>query len=106
MSSGLRQGSPEPVIPMIHARLPRPCYLGFGGVLLLAVGELLGPVVEQALAKKGPLPPRRFLFKIDPKTPLAELLPPPPEPVKALLPWQVQELSEVPEIQFQKVVAP
>jgi hypothetical protein len=45
--------------------------------------------------------PRRFEFKIDPKTPLKELLPVPPRPSKAVWPSTGNDLTKVPEIEFQ-----
>src|SRR5262245_17276306 len=41
-----------------------------------------------------------------PKTPLADLLPRPPESPRGALPWLVKDLTEVPEIQFEKAVTP
>ena len=47
-------------------------------------------------------PARRFEFKIDPQTPLAELLPLAPDVVTPLSPWLVRDWAEVPEVHFQK----
>src|SRR5262245_32508410 len=66
-------------------------------------GVLPGGGVAEA-SKKAPAP-KRFPFKIDPRTPLAELLPTPPDLPPALLPWLVDDLSRTPEIFFQKPVA-
>jgi hypothetical protein len=67
-------------------------------VLSVLLG-LLGPGAERAYAKKAP-EPRRFTFNIEPKTPLADLLPPAPDVIPPIAPWLVRELSEVPEILF------
>jgi hypothetical protein len=75
------------------------------GVWLLVVGCLLGPLATRVEAKKMPAP-LRFHFEIDPKTPLKELLPAPPEAMALPLPWQVQELAQVPELFFQKPAPP
>jgi hypothetical protein len=43
----------------------------------------------------------RFEFKIDPKTPLKDLLPAPPKVTKAAGPFLSDDLARVPEVQFQ-----
>lgn len=50
--------------------------------------------------------PKRFTFKIDPKTPVGELLPTPPDPSPAPLPWLVKDLKHVPEVRYQKAPGP
>lgn len=50
-------------------------------------------------------PPLRFQFKIDPNTPLKELLPTPPESKKHTKPMLIEDLMRVPEIQFQAPLA-
>jgi hypothetical protein len=42
----------------------------------------------------------RFEFKIDPKTPLKDLLPAPPKVTKAAGPFLAEDLAQVPEVQF------
>src|SRR5947209_7604368 len=73
--------------------------------VLLMLGGLLGPAADQALAKKELLP-RSFRFNIDPKTPLAELLPRAPDGTVPVPPWLVRDLSEVPDILFAKPERP
>jgi hypothetical protein len=46
----------------------------------------------------------RFPFTIDPKTPLKNLLPVPPDLQKARPPWLVADLAQVPEVFFQKTL--
>jgi hypothetical protein len=46
-------------------------------------------------------PGRRFLFKIDPKTPIKELLPVPPPIKNATGPVIIKDLAQVPEVEFQ-----
>ncbi len=46
-------------------------------------------------------PAQRFQFKIDPKTPLKDLLPPAPEMERATGPIQGNDLSRIPEVQFE-----
>src|SRR6516165_3955016 len=46
------------------------------------------------------MPPRRFTFKIDPKTPVKDLLPPAPELGTTTPPWLVKDLTQVPEVMF------
>lgn len=50
------------------------------------------------------MPPKRFTFTIDPKTPTEELLPAAPTLAPPLAPWLVRELRHVPEVFFEKVV--
>lgn len=50
-------------------------------------------------------PPQRFTFTIDPKTPLKDLLPTPPRFSKPDRPALTEDLSRVPEIQFQSPLA-
>jgi hypothetical protein len=58
-------------------------------------------LVQKAIKKIAqPEPADRFDFKIDPRTPLADLLPPAPDVATALLPWQVDDLTRVPEVRF------
>ena len=45
-------------------------------------------------------PAKRYTFKIDPKTPLKDLLPPAPEVAAAPAPWLIKDLAEVPEVLF------
>lgn len=69
--------------------------------LALALAWLLA--LEPCLAEsKAPPLPRRYTFKIDPKTPAKDLLPTPPEVKPALAPWLVKELAETPEVLFEK----
>jgi hypothetical protein len=46
-------------------------------------------------------PPQRFQFKIDPKTPLKDLLPPAPKIERMTEPVRSTDLSRVPEVQFE-----
>jgi hypothetical protein len=46
-------------------------------------------------------PPQRFTFKIDPKTPLKDLLPPTPKIERLAEPIQGNDLGRVPEVQFE-----
>lgn len=85
----------------------RAAYL-FSLAWLLALEPWLGMVlpglpIGQADAKMPPLP-RRIPVKFDPKTPIKDLLPTPPDAAPAPLPWLVKDLSGVPEVGFQKVV--
>jgi hypothetical protein len=69
--------------------------------VLVAMGWLLGPQAAPADAKIV-FVPKRFHFKIDPKTPLNELLPVAPEVAAPTPPWLVEQLAQVPEVLFQK----
>src|SRR6185312_456080 len=44
--------------------------------------------------------PRRFTFKIDPATPLKDLLPAPPKSPMKLAPYLNEDMWEVPEVTF------
>lgn len=77
---------------------------------LLAVDPWLAAVLPghqaiEASKKEGLPPPKRYPFDIDPKTPLADLLPTAPDLPAALPPWLVRDLSQTPEVLFQKVVS-
>jgi len=74
------------------------------GVSLLALVWLLGLQAVPAHARII-FPAPRFPFTIDPKTPLQELLPVPPDTVEPISPWLVREWSQVPEVFFQKTAA-
>jgi len=56
-------------------------------------------------AKKIAVEPRRFTFKIDPATPLKDLLPVPPKAPVKLPPYLNEDLWEVPELTFGEPVA-
>ena len=64
------------------------------------------PVLPVLRDEPKPDPIRRFEFKIDPKTPLKDLLPPAPEPTAITGPVLTDDLKKVPEIDFQAQVAP
>ena len=66
-------------------------------VALLSVLCLLSPLGDSAEAKIAPMP-RRFTFKIDPMTPVKDLLPPAPQVQAPTSPWLVKGLAQVPEI--------
>jgi hypothetical protein len=51
------------------------------------------------------MPPQRFQFTIDPKTPLKDLLPVPPQTNKPTIAAFAIDLSKVPEVQFQAPLA-
>jgi hypothetical protein len=51
------------------------------------------------------VPPLRFSFKIDPKTPVRDLLPTPPKVTKIAGPLQGDDLNRVPEVEFQAPIA-
>jgi hypothetical protein len=70
-------------------------------VVLVALAWQLGPLAHRAEAKIV-MPVKRYSFKIDPKTPLLELLPAAPDAATPLPPWLVQDLMQVPEVFFQK----
>jgi hypothetical protein len=75
------------------------------GVCLLVIALLPGWAAAQvgvAAIGDTAAPQQRFHFKIDPQTPLKELLPTTPDTTVPLLPWQVHELAQVPEVLFQK----
>ena len=75
------------------------------GVLTLAyvaIGQHVPALQPPQAAAKILLPLKRFTFTIDPATPLADLLPTPPEIEAPLLPWLVDDLAKVPEIRFEK----
>jgi hypothetical protein len=57
---------------------------------------------SSAVASKIAFAPIRFHFKIDPNTPLKDLLPVPPGVAPPMPPWLVKDLTKVPEILFQK----
>ena len=75
------------------------------GVVLVALACLLGPLAVPAHAQKGigKGSPQRFTFNIAPNTPLTELLPEAPVGFAAPLPWLVDELTQVPEVLFEKL---
>ncbi|MFO0968235.1 MAG: hypothetical protein U0793_21980 [Gemmataceae bacterium] len=76
---------------------------------LLRTG-LLGPAVLSLITAAAPAQTtpkiKRFTFDIDPKTPLAELLPPAPSADWAARNWQLDDPSQAPEIFFQKTEKP
>ncbi|MCI0680538.1 MAG: hypothetical protein L0Y71_00420 [Gemmataceae bacterium] len=49
--------------------------------------------------------PQRFTFKIDPNTPVDKLLPAPPVLPPPRPPWLVRDLTQVPEVFFEKPMA-
>ncbi len=53
------------------------------------------------MGRPGPGPLPRFQFKIDPKTPLKDLLPVPPKAEKRVGPVLDNDLAHVPEVRFQ-----
>lgn len=67
------------------------------GFLVVLPGSGRGEARSQTVAR-----PRRFTFKIDPRTPHKDLLPTPPDAAPAPFPWLVKDLTEVPEVSFQK----
>ncbi len=79
----------------------RPCVAGVSLVALLC---LLGPLAVPAHARII-FPAPRFPFTIDPRTPLQELLPVPPDTVEPIAPWLVKDWSQVPAVFFQKPAA-
>ncbi len=83
---------------MARARCRRNAGTTLVVVLLVWVG-LLAP--QAAPAQDGMPAPKRFTFKLDPQTPVKELLPPAPAASVAPAPWLVRELTGVPEILFQ-----
>lgn len=95
-------------------------FAGLAGITWLAASVLLAqepaPAPTPPASSPAPVPsppalvpqpvamppgPRRFEFKIDPKTPLTELLPVAPRATKAARPVTSNDLTKVPEIQFQ-----
>lgn len=66
---------------------------------------LPGPSGAQAFARKVAPPPVRFEFKIDPKTAERDLLPIPPTAEPSIAPWLIKDLTQVPQILFQKPLA-
>ena len=62
---------------------------------------LLGPQATPCDAKIMPRP-KRFTFKIDPQTPVKDLLPVAPDAIVPLSPWLIQDLTQVPLVLFQK----
>src|SRR5437016_6249404 len=72
-------------------------------VAIASLVTLLSPLGDSADAKaRIIMAPRRFHFKIDPKTPVKDLMPPAPEMKEATPPWMVKSLAEVPEVLFAK----
>jgi hypothetical protein len=71
--------------------------------LLLVLVALLGLSAgrSDALLRELELPPR-ILFQMSEHTPLEDLLPEAPEMAVPLPPWLVQELTQAPEVLFQK----
>jgi hypothetical protein len=47
---------------------------------------------------------RRFPLKIDPKTPVRDLLPTAPDMTEPTAPWLIKELAAVPQMQFEKPI--
>jgi hypothetical protein len=85
---------------------------GRGRKRRLLVGLALTGAVTLALAGQLPevaakiiFPPKRFHFKIDPKTPLKDLLPTPPKTVRPPEPFFGEDLARVPEVSFQEPLA-
>jgi hypothetical protein len=73
--------------------------------LFVALGSLitlLTPLGEADAKARIVMPPRRFAFKIDPKTPVKDLLPSAPEVKAPTPPWLVKDLAQTPEILFAK----
>jgi hypothetical protein len=88
-----------------------PCRLGFLLTAALSLCALastpLVPNWQQARAKKAAPPIKRFHFKIDPKTPLRDLLPTPPRMAPPAGPLLGEDLDQVPQVHFQEpLVAP
>ena len=74
------------------------------GLLVAAASlfTLFTPLGEADAKARIIMPARRFEFKIDPKTPVKDLLPPAPEVKEATPPWLVKDLAQVPEVLFAK----
>jgi hypothetical protein len=75
-----------------------------------SAGQPVAPSVEQAMLAEIEVAQimsarRRFTFKIDPKTPLADLLPVAPKGRPASAPVLADDLTQVPEIYFQESLA-
>src|SRR5205823_950574 len=70
--------------------------------LLALVGWLGTPAARGQTQENDGDKANPFQFKIDPRTPLRELLPTAPDASPVPLPWLVQDLRQVPEVLFQK----
>lgn len=84
------------------------CFIA-ASVCLLTLGCMLGPLAPPAHAQRFVPPrgaPERFHFTIDPKTPLKDLLPVPPDVADPTPPWLVKDWTQVPEVLFQKPYVP
>jgi hypothetical protein len=83
------------------------CWLS---VFFLVMSCGLGPQASQSDAKapgsRGGGGPIRFFFDIDPETPLKDLLPAAPDVLPTTPPWLVRDLTDVPEIHFQRAAPP
>lgn len=93
-------------------KYPRPtnAVLRHLGLLVLFLGLVLLPVMDrlQAQEKGVPPPPQpslRFQFKIAPNTPLKDLLPVPPSTKKPAGLVADNDLTQVPEVEFQAPLA-
>jgi hypothetical protein len=73
------------------------------GAFVLSLAFLLAEPAGPADAKIAA--PKRYSFKIDPQTPVKDLLPVAPEIAVATPPWLVKDLGLVPEVVFQKATA-
>jgi hypothetical protein len=85
-------------------KLPQPS-AGQSAAVPPPVVQLPSGHVDLALASLVSSSPVRFTFKIDPKTPLADLLPAPPTARRAKGPVLADDLTQVPEISFQEPLA-
>lgn len=73
--------------------------------MLIALFGLAISCETSEAAKRVAIPPPRFPFKIDPMTPLAELLPPAPELTPKAPGILNEDLARVPELMFAKPLA-
>ena len=74
-------------------------------VTLVYLGCCIGPVVGTARAQTTPSVKGVLRAVLDPKAPIADALPTPPDAVAARHPWLVRDLADVPQVLFQKPAA-
>ena len=86
------------IIPQSGPQAPTGSAPGAVGEKTVEAKDMPRPPTTEATFSSGTSRAIRFQFKIDPKTPLTDLLPAPPKSAAKLPNWRNEELGKVPEL--------